>query len=474
MPIRLYNTLTRTVEPFAPRNGICVNMFVCGPTVYDRIHIGNARAFTVFDAIATWLRYRGFDVTYIQNITDIDDKIILRAGQRNEDPLAYAHRFDDFFRTDMHALGNFAVTQYARATDHIPEIIKQVATLMEKGYAYELDDGIYYDLSKFADYGKLSGRTTIESDDAISRIDENRAKRNSGDFALWKKSKPLSTSSGQAGEPSWESPWGPGRPGWHIEDTAITEHFFGPQYDMHGGGRDLMFPHHEAEIAQQEAASGKVPFVKYWMHSGFLENKSAKMSKSLGNILSLHDALEQYEPAVLRFYFLSNHYRAPLEFSDTSLAAAQAAVQRIREVLAKLDAIEEKPGSGMVGDHIDRVRKEIEDAMDDDFNTPKAFAALFAFVRQINEALTRKNVFSSDARRIRELFDWIAQMFGIIPASGLDIPVDIQAKVDAREEARKQKDWGKADKLRAASVAGGWNIDDTPYGPLVKKKLPEK
>lgn len=462
MPIHLYNTLSRSIEEFMPRDGAKVHLFVCGPTVYDYIHIGNARTFTIFDVVAKWLRERGFDVTYVQNITDIDDKIILRAGQKNEDPLAYAHRYDDIFRADMQTLGNTAVSQYARATDYIHEIIRQVQTLMSKGFAYELPDGIYYDLSKFGGYGKLSGRTTLQSEDAVSRIDENRDKRNSGDFALWKKSKP--------GEPTWDSPWGPGRPGWHIEDTAITERFFGPQYDMHGGARDLIFPHHEAEIAQQEAASGKVPFVKYWMHAGFLENKSAKMSKSLGNFLTLHEALEQYEPAVLRFYLLSNHYRVPLEFTDTSLVVAQAGVQRIREVLVRLNALADKSGDGMLGNLPEQARHEIEEAMDDDFNTPRAFAAMFDFIRTLNGMLSQNELSQADAVAAREVFDMLSRVFGIVPAATLDIPIDIQAIVDKRQAARDTKDWATSDTLRDELAALNWTVDDTPYGPLVKKK----
>lgn len=462
MSIRLYNTLSRSVEEFVPRNSTKVHMFVCGPTVFDYIHIGNARPFTFFDVVAKWLRERGFDVTYIQNITDIDDKIILRAGQKNQDPLAYAHEYDEHFRSDVQKLGVTAVTEYARATDHIPEIIKQIQTLFDKGFAYELPDGIYYDLSKFGGYGKLSGRTTLQSEDAISRIDENREKRNSGDFALWKKSKP--------GEPTWDSPWGPGRPGWHIEDTAITEHFFGPQYDLHGGGRDLIFPHHEAEIAQQEAASGKVPFVKYWMHNGFLENKAGKMSKSLGNFLTLREALEQYEPAVLRFYLLSNHYRVPLEFSDSSLTAAQAGVQRIREVLTKLDAITDTPGDGALSNLPAQARREIEDAMDDDFNTPRAFAAMFDFIRALNGMLAQNELSGADAASVRDVFDMIATVFGIVPTTGQDIPVDIQAMVDRRQAARDAKDWATSDTIRDELATLNWTVDDTPYGPLVKRK----
>ena len=453
MAIRLYNSLTRKTEELIPRKAGSVDMFVCGPTVYDRIHIGNARTFTVFDVVAKWLRYRGLDVNYIQNITDIDDRIIARSAERGENPLEYARGFDDAFRADMQALGNDAVSQYARASDHIPQVIAQVKTLRDKGSVYLIDGdlprgkagGWYYDLSTFPDYGKLSGRTGLQANDAVTRIDENENKRNSGDFCVWKLSKP--------GEPVWEdAELGAGRPGWHIEDTAITEHYFGPQYDLHGGGADLKFPHHEAEIAQQEAASGKVPFVKYWMHVGFLENKSEKMSKSLGNFLALHEALEKYEPAVLRFYFLSNNYRAPLDFSDSALDAAQAAIGRITELMLKKSdvVIDETPAVAAIGK-----------AMDDDFNTPKAFAAIFDLIRESN---------AKGAVPPKSFFTFISDTFGIIPEGTPEVPGDIQQLVDERQLAREQKDWTASDTLRDRLSELGWTVDDTPYGPLVKKK----
>src|SRR3989344_5285411 len=282
--MRINNTLTKQKEEFVPRENKKVKMFVCGPTVYDYIHIGNARTFVFFDVVAKYLRHSGYQVQYIQNITDIDDKIITRAKEINEDPLVFAKKYEEIFLEDMKALKVTAVTdydQYARATDHIDEVVGQVKKLIEKGHAYLIEgDGYYFDLSTFPDYGKLSGRTVEMAEDAVSRVDENPDKRNRGDFTLWKFFK--------EGEPFWETKLGKGRPGWHIEDTAITEKYFGPQYDLHGAGQDLIFPHHEAEIAQQESASGIKPFVKYWMHSAFLVNKEKKMSKSLGNFMSLN------------------------------------------------------------------------------------------------------------------------------------------------------------------------------------------
>lgn len=444
--MQLYNSLTRRVEVFTPRQDKVVQMFVCGPTVYDYIHLGNARSFTIFDVVAKWLRYRGFDVNYIQNITDIDDKIIQRATQQSQDPLKYAREYEQYFRDDMQALGNTAVSQYARATDHIEQVKAQVKTLIAKDHVYFIEgSGWYFDLSTFPDYGKLSGRTGLQAEDAVSRIDDAELKRNAGDFALWKLSK--------EGEPSWEdAELGAGRPGWHIEDTAITEHYFGPQYDLHGGGSDLKFPHHEAEIAQQEAASGKVPFVKYWMHAGFLQTSSEKMSKSKGNFITLHDALQQWSPEALRFFFLANHYRAPLELTDQSLTAATAAIQRIGE-LARKKSLSMVP--------IDTVIQAITEAMDDDCNTAKAFAVIFEFIKEANK---------QQAVPERKFFDFISDIFGIVPTTNEAVSDDIQQLVDQRQLARDQKDFTAADRLRDQLTELGYTVDDTPYGPLLKKR----
>jgi cysteinyl-tRNA synthetase len=381
-------------------------------------------------------------VTYIQNITDVDDKIIRRAAGAGKDPLVFAHEYDELFRADMQKLGNAAVSQYLRATDYIAQVLAQVKTLRDKGHAYLIEgDGWYYDLSTFPDYGKLSGRTGLTANDAVSRIDDSDKKRNSGDFCVWKLSKP--------GEPIWtDADLGNGRPGWHIEDTAITEAVFGPQYDIHGGGMDLKFPHHEAEIAQQEAASGLVPFVRYWMHAGFLENKSEKMSKSLGNFATLASLLEQYDPAVIRFYLLSNHYRSPLDFSEKALNIAQAAVNRIGELMRKQFPAE------------DVSFQAIEQAMDDDFNTAAAFAGVFEIIRDCN----KRQVKPSPA-----FFEFVSSIFGVIPTATQEIPTDIQTLIDQRQEARDAKDFATSDSLRDQLASLNYTIDDTPYGPLVKK-----
>src|SRR4030042_5837800 len=283
--LKLYNTQNRKKETFKPGKGKKINLFVWGPTVYDFSHIGHARTYISFDVIVKYLRETGFDVFYLQNITDIDDKIIERAKKTKTSPQKLAEKFKKEYLKDVKDLNITSVSKYAKATDYTKEIISQAKRLMKKGYAYQIEDGIYYDISKFKNYGKLSGRTIIQAEDGVSRIDQAKNKKNKGDFCLWKKSKP--------GEPKWSSPWFEGRPGWHIEDTAITEKQFGPQYDIHGGAQDLIFPHHEAEIAQMEAISKKHPLVQYWLHTGFLRVEGQKMAKSLGNFITIRDFLKE-------------------------------------------------------------------------------------------------------------------------------------------------------------------------------------
>ncbi|MFY9457636.1 MAG: cysteine--tRNA ligase, partial [Candidatus Spechtbacterales bacterium] len=299
MAIKLYDTLSRKKGGLNPRSGKKIGIFVCGPTVYDYSHIGHARTYIAFDAFVKYLRSREYEVRYVQNITDIDDKIIARANDLKQDPRDLARNFETEYYHDMESLGVNSVDKYACATNYIPQIISQVERLMAGGYAYEIEnEGIYFDISKFRDYGKLSRRTVEQAEDAVSRIDKSIKKRNKGDFALWKYEK--------AGEPKWPSPWGDGRPGWHIEDTAITETEFGAQYDIHGGARDLIFPHHESEIAQMETISAKVPLVNYWVHTGFLTVNGEKMSKSLGNFITIHEFLRERSKEALRLLVLSS------------------------------------------------------------------------------------------------------------------------------------------------------------------------
>ena len=458
--MKIYNTLTKTKEDFTSREDKKVRMFVCGPTVYDHIHIGNARTFVFFDVVAKYLRHAGFEVQYIQNITDIDDKIIARAKEAEEDPLAFAKKYEEIFLADMKAIGVTAVNQFARATDHIPEVTKQVKTLIEKEHAYLIEgNGWYFDLSTFPEYGKLSGRTAEMANDAVSRIDENDKKRNKGDFCLWKLSKPE--------EPAWESKLGQGRPGWHIEDTAITEKYFGPQYDLHGAAQDLMFPHHEAEIAQQESASGLKPFVKYWMHSAFLVYKEKKMSKSLGNFMTLNEALQKYPPETLRFYFLSAHYRSPLDFSEEILKQSEAAIMRINEFRNKLNLSTSQVASESLKLSLETEEafQKIKEAMNNDFNTPEAIGAFFELIRQTNPQLEKGQAAVAELTKIIDFFD---QVLGIIPKPST-YSEEIQSLVDKRETAREQKDFTTADQLRSQIESLGYQVDDTIYGSLVKK-----
>ncbi len=458
--MRLYNTLTGKKEelPIPPLGGL--NLFVCGPTVYDHIHIGNARTFAFFDVLAKWLRHQGFKVFYLQNITDIDDKIIDRARKSGEEPLVFAHKFEKIFLEDINALGIDSVNQYARASEHIPEIVKQIKTLIQKKHAYLIeDDGYYFDLKTFPEYGKLSGRTAQMAEDGVSRIDESARKRNRGDFNLWKFSKLDSV-----GEPYWDTELGRGRPGWHIEDTAITEKYFGPKYDMHGAGQDLMFPHHEAEIAQMESISGLKPFVKHWLHVGFVIDKTGKMSKSKGNFLTLHEALEKYSAPIIRFYFLSAHYRSPLEYDGQSLPQAQAAVSRLADFMNRLKEIKDAATPFPVEDFIKPFWKHLAD----DFNTPQALASLFELIKESNKFIDTHSLSQRDAQKIIDFINQVNDILGILPAEE-EAPTEITALVKQRNQAREQGDYTSADKLREQIEKLGWSISDTSTGTRLTK-----
>ncbi len=476
--IQIANTL-KTGETKLPESGAKIRMFVCGPTVYDYIHIGNARTFVVFDVIAKYLRYRGYDLNYIQNITDIDDRIIKRAQETGQLWKELSEKFEKIFLDNIKSLKVDSVDKYPRATDHIPEIIKQVKTLIEKGNAYLIEnDGYYFDLKTFPEYGKLSGRTAEMAEDAVSRIDESSGKRNRGDFCLWKFSK--------EGEPSWESELGTGRPGWHIEDTAITEKYLGPQYEIHGGGQDLIFPHHEAEIAQQESASGLKPFVKYWLHVGFLVNKGGKMSKSTGNFLTVEEALKKYTPEALRFYFLSAHYRSPLDYSENNLKQAEAAVERLGEFIRKMrnmkkeDEITEKHKENSIdtlfGSSVNityGVKKYLEESMDNDFNTPTALSSIFSFLTKINTTFSPDSggagISKKASLQIIQFLEEINGVFGVIPTEIEPLPPEVQKLVNEREMARKEKNFTRSDELREQIKNLGYEVEDTIYGPLIKK-----
>ncbi len=467
--LKLYNTLSRKKENFRPRKGKKVNLFVCGITPYDLAHIGHARTYVVFDMIAKYLREKDFDVFYLQNITDIDDKIIQRAKTKKIKPKKLASYFEKKYLKDMKGLKIDSVTKYARATDHIKEIINQVKKLSKKGFAYQIKDGIYYDISKFKDYGKLSRRTVLQAEDAVSRIDESKKKKNKGDFCLWKFSK--------KGEPKWPSSFGWGRPGWHIEDTAITEKYFGPKYDIHGGGRDLIFPHHEAEIAQMEAVSNKKPMVRYWLHSGFLAVKKQKMAKSLGNFITIKDFLKNHSPRILRFFILKNHYRSPIDYSEKVILQTKREIERIDGFLDKLQEtgsrkqeINKKKRSAQ--SLVLRTQKEFEKAMDNDFNTPVALAALFHLIGRGSYLLDKDRLTPADARDILRILRKIDKVFNFIfwgKRVAPKIPDFIKKMVREREDARRRKDFKKADEMRRKIKQRGYWVEDTKGGPKIKK-----
>ncbi|MFH0867847.1 MAG: cysteine--tRNA ligase [Candidatus Woesearchaeota archaeon] len=452
MALKLYNTLTRKKEEFKPIKGKNVNLFVCGITPYDYAHIGHAKTYVQFDIIVKYLRYSGYEVTYLQNVTDLDDKIIRRAAEKKIEPIDLARNFEKEYIKDMKELGVDSVDKFARATDYIKEILNQVKTLMDKGYAYIIeDDGVYFNLSKFPEYGKLSGRKTEEAEDAVTRIDESKKKVNKGDFCLWKVSK--------KGEPEWDDPWfHGGRPGWHIEDTAIAEKFFGPQYDMHGGARDLIFPHHDAEIAQMESSSGKKPFVKYWLHTGFLNVKGQKMAKSTGNFITVRDALKKHDSKVLRFFYLSAHYRSHINFSEELLDQAKNSLERLNDFVRKVKDSKEKDDVKL----IEKTKKEFLKHMDDDFDTPKALAAVFDFVKDVNK--------KGGGKKSYELMLEFDKIFNVLETKKENIPAEIKKLLEEREKARKEKNYERADKIREEIEKKGYAIEDTKEGARVKKQ----
>lgn len=463
--IKIYNTLTRSKENFKPLNGNRIKLFVCGPTVYDYSHIGHARTYISFDVIARYLKYRGFSVFYLQNITDIDDKIINRAISTGKDPLDLAREFEAEYLKDMESLGVENVNLYARATEHIEEIKAQIETLLEAGFAYETDNGVYFDISKYPDFGKLSNRKIEDLN--VHRISPDSNKRNPEDFALWKK---------KDKELVWNSPWGAGRPGWHIEDTAITEEYFGPQYDIHGGGLDLIFPHHEAEIAQMESASGKKPMVRYWMHTGFLNVKGEKMSKSLGNFITIKELIKKYPPEVFRFFVLSTHYRSPIDFSHEILEQSQNSLKRIYKFYETIDKLlntekpnlresspdESSPHSYVheTGENQEQFNRLIEEtrvkfleAMDNDFNTPLALSLLFDFIRVINRNMQQGTISQKTLQEIQILFNDISNILGFnftSTSKNTNLTEElVDLIVDIRNKLRKKKDWELSDEIRS-------------------------
>ena len=440
--IQVYNSPTKKKELFKPIKSKKVNLFVCGPTVYDDSHIGHARTYVAFDVIVKYLRYLGYDVFYLQNITDIDNNIIVRAKERKMDPLELSDHYTKEYYKDMKALKVDSVNKYAKATDYLKDIIRQVKVLVDKGIAYELGDGIYFDIAKFKDYGKMSHRTALQAEDAVTKIDDTLNKKNKGDFCMWKFPKP--------GDPKWETDIGAGRPGWHVEDTAITEHHFGSQYDVHGGAKDLIFPHHEAEISIMESISGKKPLVKYWFHTGFLNVEGKKMSKSLGNFITIRDSLNKWDVDTMRFMFLSTHYRSPIDYSEASMDQARSNLDRIRT------AVEAASKDGDVGK---AYLKEFEQDMNDDFNTPKVVALLLKIANELNK---------TGDKSLAETLDKIGKVLSIdFQPKKQKIPKEILELVKRRETAREKKDWQLSDKIRSELAKKGYELQDKPDGTRV-------
>lgn len=454
----LTDTRTDTKKEFAPlQKESAVDLFVCGPTVYDHAHIGHARTYIAFDAFVKYLRYRKYDVTYIQNITNIDDKIIARAKEQERGALELAEEFEKEYYTDMADLGVDSISTYARATDYIPQIIAQIETLIKKGHAYETKKGVYFEVATFAKYGELSRQRVDKLESQEEDPDEE--KKHPADFALWKKTK---------SEPSWESPWGEGRPGWHIEDTAMTQELLGDQYDIHGGARDLLFPHHEAEIAQMESISGKHPVVNYWMHTGFLTVGGEKMAKSEGNFITIRDALKIWGKETFRLFILTKHYRSPIEYGKHTREEFKAERTRIEEFATRLRSTEgktDKAGVTKIAEYIETFWNEL----DDDFNTPRAFATLFDLITYANTLIDANKLGGKEAREIRTFLDELNGILGIANFDTEPVPDDVQKLVEQREEARKAEDWDEADKLRKEIEKKGYTVKDTSSGPVVSR-----
>lgn len=476
MGIKVYNTLTRNKEDFIPFAPGQVTMYVCGPTTYNYIHLGNARPIVVFDTIRKYFEYKGFKVTYVQNFTDVDDKIINKAQEEGIDPLKLAERYIKEYEKDAAALHVRPANVHPKVSTHIPDIISLVKSLVDQGHAYVVDGDVYFDVDSFEEYGKLSGRS-LDDLRSGARVEVDKRKKNPLDFALWKAAKP--------GEPAWDSPWGKGRPGWHIECSAMSQKYLGETFDIHGGGYDLVFPHHENELAQSEASTHR-PFVRYWLHNGFITINEEKMSKSLGNFFLVREILSKYPGEVVRFFLLSTHYRSPLDFDMNKLAEHQKALERIKNTVRNLSTVK-KQGLGedstlesevnKFQQKLSEFRVQLETAMDDDFNTALAIGILFDLCREINSAVTalsKSKHFGEAMEQAWELLTVFAQdVLGILKvddimgASTADsdfVNGLMEIILNVRQEARARKDWSTADLIRNRLQELGVTIEDTPQG----------
>ena len=464
--MKLYNTLTRTKEEFIPLEEGKVKMYVCGPTVYNYIHIGNARPFIMFDTLRRYLQYKGYDVTFVQNFTDVDDKIIKRGHEEGISPEDVANKYINEYFVDADGLGIQRADVHPRVTDNIQQIIDFVKDLEDKGYAYEVNGDVYFRTKKFEGYGQLIGQN-LDDLQAGARINVDERKEDPMDFAIWKAQKP--------GEPAWECPWGLGRPGWHIECSCMAKNLLGDTIDIHAGGMDLAFPHHENEIAQSEALTGK-KFANYWMHAAFLNVNNQKMSKSLNNFLTARDALKEYDADVIRFLMLSGHYRIQLNFSNELLESAKASIERLYNAIGNLEnLISEVKNEKMTDEEIkyleslDTYRQRYIEKMDDDFNTADAITVLFELSKDINTNVSinsSKGLLSKALELIRELGKPLGMLQKTTKCSLED---EIEALIEQRQQARKNRDFALADKIRDDLKDRGIKLLDTPQGVRWKK-----
>ena len=447
--------MSRRQDRFVPIRPGRVNMFVCGPTVWDVSHIGHGKTYVAYDIIARYLRRKGFSVFFLLNITDVDDKIINKARELNEQPLALAKRLAKSFFKDMKDVHVESVNLYANASDHIPEIIEQVSGLLKKEMAYRVDGDVYFDISKFADYGKLSHQHL--EDLTVHRVDPDPRKKHPGDFALWKAQKP--------GEIFWESPWGNGRPGWHVEDTAITLTYFGPTYDVHGGGTELIFPHHEAEIAQAEGLTGKRPLARYWMHTGLLSIKGQEMHKSLGNFIPIQDAIRKVGTMGLRVFYAGTHYRSPLDFTDEALQQAVSLARRFRRAHDQLALVGSTARIGartQALKELEEARDDFFGAMDDDFNTPGALTAYIRIVALAEEEA--KSPAKESAESILAALEDLGSVLGVLEteAVGHDRASElVDFVLELRNELRSKRDYASADRIRDRLAKLGFVVEDS-------------
>jgi len=477
MGIKIYNTLTSQKEDFIPLEPDRVGFYLCGPTVYDYFHLGNARPFIVFDVYRRFLIYRGFQVKYVMNVTDVDDKIINRAQKEGVSVAEIAARYTQAFFEDMEKLGIHRADVHPKATEHIPEMIKLIQKLLEKGYAYKIGGDVYFQVEKFRKYGRLSGKN-LEELKAGARVEVDERKRNPLDFALWKAAK--------AGEPCWESPWGKGRPGWHIECSAMSMKYLGETFDIHAGGEDLIFPHHENEIAQSCAATSK-KFARYWMHNGFLNIQGEKMSKSLGNFLIAREVVKRHRPEVIRLFFLQKHYRSPINYTEEILRQTANALDRLQNTLQNIEYyLKDSPqGTDVAHDQIQQgsefsrlvqySKREFIKAMEDDFNSAAAIGKIFEMAKEANRImekgeLSKVDQFAlADFRRMLLEYD---QFLGILPGKdGLkkgegDEDALVALLVQVREELRKKKEWSLADRIRNKLKELGYIIEDRREGSV--------